>query len=85
MQTTVTTPETLARTALPYRAWLPLARRLVATAWYPLALAAAVLILYAPSLGYPIHWDDPTWYAQGRGPPSWRCCARCPLTSSTAR
>jgi hypothetical protein len=67
MQTTVTTPETLARTALPYRAWLPLARRLVATAWYPLALAAAVLILYAPSLGYPIHWDDPTWYAQGRG------------------
>ncbi|NLD74419.1 MAG: hypothetical protein GX649_17085, partial [Chloroflexi bacterium] len=67
MQTVVTSPEALKRAALPYRAWLGQARRCALAAWFPLALTAAVLVLYAPSIAYPVHWDDPSWYAQGQG------------------
>jgi len=45
---------------------LRVARPYIATLGAPVFLSAVVLILYLPSLGYGLHWDDPLWYAQGQ-------------------
>ena len=46
--------------------------RILRRHWFSLGLSALVLVMYAPSLHYGLIWDDPNWYAQGKGQTLWQ-------------
>jgi hypothetical protein len=48
------------------------ATRFVRRHWFSLGLIGLVLLLYAPSINFGLIWDDPRWYAQGKGQTLWR-------------
>ncbi len=48
------------------------ARHFIRRHWFSLSLIALTLLLYAPSLQYGLIWDDPRWYAQGKGQTLWQ-------------